>query len=318
GSDDLHDVALLSSSTIIVVGDNGSIYKTTDGGATWSWKDAATSFDMNAIHAVDSNTIWIAGEGEYLAKSSDGGSTWNQVNFAERNILDEITSIFFESESHGYITRSGGGIWETTDSGVTWTQMDGSSSQIFYALDVASDSVYAANDNGVFVYREEEEPAPSDSYEGELVKTACASGYETNDPCTAVYYVGSDEKRHAFPNEKVYFSWYSDFDDVITISSDDMASYTIGENVTYKPGVTMVKFQSVNTVYAVEEGSILRAVGSESIAASLYGSDWNTNDVDDISDAFYGNYVFGAEINDASDYDVDATLTGTTTIDDNL
>ena len=50
----------------------------------------------------------------------------------------------------------------------------------------------------------------------------------------------------------------------------------------------------------------------------IVANNWNTNDVDDISDAFYGNYVFGAEINDASDYDVDATLTGTTTIDDNL
>jgi len=48
-------------------------------------------------------------------------------------------------------------------------------------------------------------------------------------------------------------------------------------------------------VYAVGRYGELRWVTSESVATSLYGGDWNTK-IDDISDAFYGDYTFGADI----------------------
>lgn len=152
---------------------------------------------------------------------------------------------------------------------------------------------------------------------GSLIKTACTGNEAADDPCKAVYYLGSNGNRHAFPNEKVYFTWYDNFDDVETISTSAMASYRLGENVTYHPGTRMVKFSSVNTVYAVEKGGILRAVGSESIAEELYGSTWNQQ-IDDISEAFYGNYTIGESLTDASDYDVSDAQASVDSIDDNF
>lgn len=157
----------------------------------------------------------------------------------------------------------------------------------------------------------------SGTSEGSLIKTACIGGEAADDPCKAVYYLGSDGKRHAFPNDRVYFTWYSDFDDVKTVSSNVMANYSLGKNVTYHPGTRMVKFSSVNTVYAVEKGGILRGIDSESIAAALYGSAWNQN-IDDISEAFYGNYTIGDDISNVSDYDVNDAKTSVNSIDDNF
>ncbi len=161
------------------------------------------------------------------------------------------------------------------------------------------------------------DPSPSTSTIRELIKTACSAGADVSDPCRAVYYHGDDGKRHAFPNEKVFFTWYDGFEDVITVSGTYMASLTLGRNVTYHPGTKMVKFITVNTVYAVGEEGDLRAIDSETTAKAIYGSTWNRQ-IDDISDAFFGNYSFGEDIDNVSDYDASTTEASVTRIDEIL
>ncbi len=165
------------------------------------------------------------------------------------------------------------------------------------------------------------DPEPEDSVDtampGSLIKMACDADRMVNDPCTAVYFYASDGKRHAFPNEKVYFTWYENFDDVIVVTSDFMASLNLGSNVTYHPGTKMVKFLSVNTVYAVEQGGVLRAIDSEATATALYGSNWNTK-IDDINDAFFGNYSFGDDIESILDYNVADARASVSDLDDNF
>jgi hypothetical protein len=150
-----------------------------------------------------------------------------------------------------------------------------------------------------------------------LAKLACPAGAAVNDPCKAVYYLGTDGKRHAFPNDKVYFTWYADFSGVQLISESQMAGITLGNNVTYKPGVKMVKFTTDPKVYAVEKGGLLRWVTTEAVAVSLYGSSWNTI-IDDINDAFYANYRFGNDISTTADYNAATAMASVTFPSDSL
>lgn len=137
-----------------------------------------------------------------------------------------------------------------------------------------------------------------------LVKLACPTdkAVEADHPCKAVYYVGSDNKRHAFPNGDVFFTWYENFDAVQTVSAETLASFMIGKNVTYRGGVKMVKFTTSPKVYAVARGSVLRGIASEEVARKYYGDSWNKK-IADISDAFFTNYTFGPDIDLQSDYD---------------
>lgn len=118
---------------------------------------------------------------------------------------------------------------------------------------------------------------------------------------TAVYYLGVDGRRHAFPNSKVYATWYSDFAGVRVISGTDMASIPLGASVTYKPGVRLIKFATDPRVYAVSNNRVLRYVGTESLAASLYGSTWNRQ-IDDVPDTYYSDYSFGTAVSSGADY----------------
>jgi hypothetical protein len=160
--------------------------------------------------------------------------------------------------------------------------------------------------------------ATATPYARQLVKLICPAGYIAADhPCKAVYYVTSDGKRHAFPNEKVYFTWYADFSGVIQIDGTAMAGIPLGPNATYHPGSRMVKFTTLNRTYAVSRYGTLRWVTTEAVAAALYGPYWNTQ-IDDINDAFYSNYRFGADINSSSDYSPSAEANAVTSLDLNF
>ncbi|HTK59697.1 MAG TPA: hypothetical protein VL283_00680 [Candidatus Baltobacteraceae bacterium] len=129
----------------------------------------------------------------------------------------------------------------------------------------------------------------------------------------AVYYYGSDGKRYVFPNEKTYKTWYANFSAVQVVTAVELGNIPIGGNVTYRPGVKMVKIQSDPRTYAVSRGSVLRHVASESLAVSLFGSGWASL-VEDLPDAFFVNYQVGAEISAAQDYDRNAELAAATSI----
>lgn len=122
---------------------------------------------------------------------------------------------------------------------------------------------------------------------GSLIRTPLVS---------AVYYCGSDGKRYVFPNANTYNTWYQDFSNVKTISSDIMSKISLGGNVTYRPGVKLLKIPSDSRVYAVDHGGILRLMTSASVATKYYGSSWAKN-IDDISEAFFTNYTLGNSIN---------------------
>jgi hypothetical protein len=74
-----------------------------------------------------------------------------------------------------------------------------------------------------------------------------------------------------------------------------------------------VKITTDPKVYAVAKGGVLRHVGSESVAAALYGADWAQR-IDDVPDPFFVNYALGSPILEASDFDKDAETAGSPTI----
>ena len=118
----------------------------------------------------------------------------------------------------------------------------------------------------------------------------------------AVYYYGADGKRYVFPNEKTYKSWYADFSAVKHVSDADLQALPIGGNVTYRPGVKMVKITTDPKVYAVDAGGKLRWIKDEATATALYGADWSKN-VEDVPDAFFVNYTSGTNIAAAASFD---------------
>ena len=150
-----------------------------------------------------------------------------------------------------------------------------------------------------------------------LIKTVCPGGEDFTHTCRTVYFLDNEGKRHAFPNERVYFTWYENYNNMHLITDSMMASFTLGPNVTYHPGTKMVKFPTLNKVYTVSQYSVLRPIASEAVAIALYGDNWNAQ-IDDISEVFFGNYSVGEAVDDAVDFDVNAQSNSVQSINDNF
>lgn len=153
-------------------------------------------------------------------------------------------------------------------------------------------------------------PAPiePDTGDVERLKTMTSLGYavhnlvklkDDGNPKTqedsAVYYLGADGRRHAFPDPRVYQSWYCDFSQVKIIPLTLLAQIPLGKNVTFRPGLRLVKFPTNPKVYLVQMGRILRPIKDESMARVLLGDQW-AKKVSDVADTFYLDYSFGEEI----------------------
>ncbi|MEK7655058.1 MAG: hypothetical protein AAB386_00020 [Patescibacteria group bacterium] len=138
---------------------------------------------------------------------------------------------------------------------------------------------------------------------GDLIK---ASG-------PSVYYYAQDGKRYVFPTEKTYFTWYSDFSSVKTVTDSELAALMIGGNVTYRPTVKLVKITTDPKVYAVGPYKQLRWIKTEALATELYSSAWATV-VEDIPDTFFINYMLGTDISVAADFDRSSILSGANNI----
>lgn len=130
---------------------------------------------------------------------------------------------------------------------------------------------------------------------------------------STVYYFGANGKRFVFPNERTYFTWYSNFSTVKQISDGQLATIPLGGNVTYRPGRKMMKITTDPRVYAVDQGGILRHVSSEQLAQTLYGPSWKSQ-IDDVPDAFFTNYRVGTPLTLAADYNPGNVMTLTTSV----
>src|SRR3989344_3078449 len=147
--------------------------------------------------------------------------------------------------------------------------------------------------------------AAETSYVGTVIKSA------TSD---TLYYVAADGKRYVFPNEKIYKSWFSGFDDVQTLTDEMLAAIPLGGSIHYRPGIIMIKVDTDPKVYAVSNNGILRWIKSEGRAKKLFGENWNKL-IDDLPAGFFANYKIGDPIEDDDDYDADDETEKTQTIE---
>ncbi len=132
-----------------------------------------------------------------------------------------------------------------------------------------------------------------------------------------VFYVTSEGKRLAFPDEQTYMSWYPDWGGVEQVSESYLNSMPLAGYVTYRPGTKMVKIDGVATTYAVSRGKMLRWVKSEAVARAIFGDDWNKKVVTLPSSQFQ-NYRIGEDITSGSQFSVQAEKTAAADINADL
>ena len=322
------DMTFFSQAEGVMVEANGQVLETSDSGLTWSVVSDTPMGIYASVDAVGADAAVAGGNGrlsrlDATAPSRPGGLTWATSSSDTTPTFTWTAATDTISEMDRYeVSFDAGATLIHVGTALSYTSIalaDGDYTVWVRAIDAAENASAFALKNFTIdaVPEPEPEPEPPSSLApGTRIKTACPGGEGVNHPCRAVYYYSAAGTRHVFSNAKVYFSWYENFDDVMIVNEATMASFAIGRNITYRPGIKMVKFQTLATVYVVERGGVLRPVNSEATAAALYGHNWNQQ-IDDISDAFFTNYSFGDPVSGLSDYNPAAAafLTPTISVD---
>jgi photosystem II stability/assembly factor-like uncharacterized protein len=123
------------------------VYKSVDGGETWTNMGLATSQQVGRIrvHPTDPDVVWVAAAGAMWAaggergvfKTTDGGRTWTQTLSVDEHtgaadlVLDPSNPQVMYAATHQRERRAfnyvgggpGSGIWKSTDGGDTWARL---------------------------------------------------------------------------------------------------------------------------------------------------------------------------------------------------
>ena len=95
----------------------GYIYRTTDGGLTWSKKETTPHY-LNSIYFVNDSIGWTTGDYNSLLKTTDRGNNWGTVALDYKDL--NLKGIHFSDPKNGIITENDHGALMTSDGGLNW------------------------------------------------------------------------------------------------------------------------------------------------------------------------------------------------------
>jgi photosystem II stability/assembly factor-like uncharacterized protein len=152
------DIAADSSAIYVGASFGRGVYRSTDGGSTWSQITETLPVFGNhtcpilsvAVDPHDADTVWAGMQyGGGIARSTNGGDTWQVMGLTENNFVEAIAINPLNSDE----ILAGGGFWEgsilrSTDGGETWQEK---ASGIAFVQDIVYDPrnprwVYAATE----------------------------------------------------------------------------------------------------------------------------------------------------------------------------
>ncbi|MEI8134192.1 MAG: YCF48-related protein [bacterium] len=140
----------LTSDKIIVVGSEGKILLSTDGGISWHSNNQDPKIVLQSVSFIDSMHGIIGATSGLLLKSTDGGLSWNPLGQKLSSGLTKVIMLtantFFACGSKGYIYRSfnGGVSWDTLNSSI--------SSSLRNLYFVSPDNGFAIGDSGIILH----------------------------------------------------------------------------------------------------------------------------------------------------------------------
>lgn len=147
----VNDICFINPDSGWAVQSNTVIF-TSDGGTSWSTQNSLAPLTLSKVKATDAGLVYAITQSGNLVKSTDYGANWNLFN---TGILGSYTDVDFTSINRGFASGSFGLI-QTTDGGVTWTNISnlpsGASGTLLHSVDFKTALIgYACGEFGNIV-----------------------------------------------------------------------------------------------------------------------------------------------------------------------
>ncbi len=102
----------------IVVGDGGTILRTTNGGLFWGIQYSGVTQNIQSVAFGDSSNGIAVGDSGVILRTTDGGSNWTSQS-SGRSLT--FTSVSYPHVNKAVVVGDSGAVLQSTDRGITWT-----------------------------------------------------------------------------------------------------------------------------------------------------------------------------------------------------
>jgi len=113
----LKGVFFMNENTGTVVGDNGKILRTTNGGSNWTSQSSGTPVHLSGVYFLNANTGTVVGEVGTIRKTTNGGINWISQS---SGTINHLISVCFTDVNTGTAVGNWSTILRTTDGGTNW------------------------------------------------------------------------------------------------------------------------------------------------------------------------------------------------------
>jgi gliding motility-associated-like protein len=146
----LSKVFFPSNTVGYVSGNRGAVYKTINGGTTWTdispFPALNTTMNYTEIFALDDNTVFVTGNGfprKVVYRSVNGGTTWTDItNNLATLPVGNLNAILMHDVNNGYVGTPGSMV-STNNGGATWNMEIPPTGNIFETMAFAPKTVPA-------------------------------------------------------------------------------------------------------------------------------------------------------------------------------
>jgi photosystem II stability/assembly factor-like uncharacterized protein len=129
-----------------VVGTGGKILHTTDSGRNWYPQRSGVQEDLNRVYFVDDRVGLITGDKGVLLRSENGGATWERVAL---NVAEPLFGMSFVDKKTGWVVGYGGRIVRTYDGGRNWVEQDSATKADLFSVSFYKNRGYAIGRDGL-------------------------------------------------------------------------------------------------------------------------------------------------------------------------
>ena len=133
---------------IFICGSAGTLLKSTNQGVNFTQSIINAGENLTSVFFFDASTGWISTGTGKIYYSTNGGNNWSQQNSPTANYLNKIK---FSTALTGIACGINGTFIKTTNGGVNWSSVTIPTSKEIFSLDIKGNMIFAVSKDGIIL-----------------------------------------------------------------------------------------------------------------------------------------------------------------------